>query len=68
VDPATSESDILRGRRKETNVFEALTNDLLDLVATELGQSDLYAQEDGGGCSSACCCLCSCCCACGGGS
>jgi hypothetical protein len=49
-------------------VFEELTNDLFDLVATELGQSDLYAQEDGGGCSSACCCLCSCCCACGGGS
>jgi len=56
----------LRGRGKEANVFMELTSDLFDLVATELGQSELYAQEDGGGCSSACCCLCSCCCACGG--
>jgi hypothetical protein len=58
--------DILRDRRKEANVFGELTNDLFDLVATELGQTELYAAADGGGCSSACCCLCSCCCACGG--
>jgi hypothetical protein len=42
-------------------VFAQLTDDLLDLVATELGDSDLYAAAgDSGGC----CCLacCSCCC------
>ena len=48
-------------------MFTKLTDDLLDLVATELGDSELYASEDGReGSSSACCCLCSCCC--GGGS
>ncbi len=58
--------DILRSRTKEGNVFKELTDELLDLVATELGQSELYAQVPGEGSSSACCCLCSCCCACGG--
>jgi hypothetical protein len=56
----------LRDRRKEGNVFRELTEDLLDLVATQLGHSELYAVDDGGGCSSACCCLCSSCCACDG--
>ncbi len=60
-----SGSDILRGRRKEANVFKELTTDLLDLAAAQLGQSDLFAMDDPGGCSSACCCLCSC--SCGGG-
>ena len=44
-------------------MFTDLTDDLLDLVATELGESDLYAAN-----LSDCCCLacCSCCCVGGG--
>jgi hypothetical protein len=54
--PAT---DAGRAPERRTNVFTHLTDDLLDLVATELGESDLYAAN-----LSDCCCLacCSCCC------
>ena len=44
-------------------MFARLTDDLLDLVATEIRESDLYAMTKGD-----CCCLacCSCCCVGGG--
>ena len=47
-------------RRGGADVFTHLTDDLFELVATELGESDLYAAN-----LSDCCCLacCSCCCA-----
>jgi hypothetical protein len=54
---------MLDGPERRSNVFTDLTDDLLDLVATELGESDLYAATAGD-----CCCLacCSCCCVGGG--
>jgi hypothetical protein len=47
-------------RRGGADVFTCLTDDLFELVATELRENDLYAAN-----LSDCCCLacCSCCCA-----
>jgi hypothetical protein len=60
-----SAGDVDAGRpgREEGDVFARLTDDLLDLVATEIRESDLYAMTKGD-----CCCLacCSCCCVGGG--